>query len=680
MGSVHRARDRATGREVALKLMLRASNAESRERFLREGQLTAGLRHPGIVAVHSAGECQGVPYLAYELVPDARTFADVLAEEPLGSDRALDLLAQAAEALGHAHAAGVVHRDVKPENLLVDAEGRLKVADFGVASAADLERLTQTGAIVGTPHYMSPEQLFPDQPLSPATDVWALGVILYEVLTGERPFKTDQVFELMTQVRSGAPPVRRANPEAHRALAALCDRALHSTPQRRPAGGAAFAAALRSARAERDAGVSAGPPRALLAAGLATLLLGAAAAFALWGPDPAKAPPEVAPPSRGAAALPEPATASADHTDSHAGSGRSAASASLARARSLRRGRPAALWRWLRAHPDDARQPQVTRELDALAAKEPLATLPHVDAPHHVRVRLWTPDLLTTTGPDRASTWRLPGLERADLATVSLRTLARVDQRWLLNRGHLEWVDDAGERTKIPGSVALTKLEVLPDGETLLTWTTERAVRVAIQGGEVLTTYLNESPTRVRYVTLAPDGKTVVVGRGDHYGGEVMRNGLIQTFDLQTGEQRARVPTMSPIMQIVFAPNQALGAYATARGGVHLCDLEFAHVARLAGPDDDPARDSALVVEAHDAATVGVAFSPDGATLVSAGLSKRSPARGHLRVWQVDTRRLRSSAPLLAPPADLSLSPNGRLAAVGFQDGTAQVWWVPALD
>jgi serine/threonine-protein kinase len=214
MATVLRARDVASGREVALKLADVVTDEPQRlERFRREGQIAASLRHPGIVGVHSAGDAGGRPWIAFELVEGARAI-DAVARE-LDAPRRVALVRDAARALGHAHARGVVHRDVKPENLLVDREGRVRVADFGVALMGGQDRLTRTGAAVGTPSYMAPEQVAGERgDVGPWTDVWGLGVVLHEVLTGELPFPARSAGELVAAIcsRDVPPPSRRGAP------------------------------------------------------------------------------------------------------------------------------------------------------------------------------------------------------------------------------------------------------------------------------------------------------------------------------------------------------------------------------------------------------------------------------------------------------------------------------------
>jgi serine/threonine-protein kinase len=244
MGVVYRAWDPALARHVALKVMTSRPTAGRLERFRREGELAAALDHPGIVRVHSAGDVDGCPFLACALVEDCRTLDVVVKLVDLR--RRVELLRDAARALGHAHARGVTHRDVKPSNLLVGRDGVLRVADFGLATGRDVERLTETGAFVGTPGYTPPEQMHVGADgIGPRADVWALGVVLYEALTGALPFELTSINAYIAQVRADAPrpPSARA-PEVPAALDAICLRALARDPGRRFKDGDAFADAL----------------------------------------------------------------------------------------------------------------------------------------------------------------------------------------------------------------------------------------------------------------------------------------------------------------------------------------------------------------------------------------------------------------------------------------------------
>jgi len=290
MGAVYRAVDEASGRTVALKVLTCELDPRQRERFRREGEVTARLRHPGIVGIHDAGTMGGRPFIAYELVEGGRTFEGLLEDRGASLRVRLEALRDAAQAVGFAHRAGVVHRDLKPANLLIDAEGRVKVADFGLARAEGADRMTQTGAMMGTPVYMAPEQVQADRDVGPGADVWALGVLLYQVLTGELPFEGDSFYELAARIIDADPALPRGRvPAVAPELEAVCLKALEGEPTRRYADAGGLAADLEGAltTGEVSAVVSGlrvrrwlrRRGRALLAAG--ALLLAVAGAAAL---------------------------------------------------------------------------------------------------------------------------------------------------------------------------------------------------------------------------------------------------------------------------------------------------------------------------------------------------------------------------------------------------------------
>jgi predicted Ser/Thr protein kinase len=287
-GVVYRARE-PTGREVAVKVLLETTpSPERRERFLREGQIAASLKHPGLVPIHLCWVHAGRLCLAYELVRGCRTFRESLGD----LDRAdrLRLLAEAGEALGHAHARGVVHRDVKGDNILIDAEGRARVADFGIASAQDLEPMTKTGQALGTPYAMAPEQFSSAKSVTPAADVWSLGVLLYEALTGTPPFEGENLVALAIKIDAASPAAPRSvDPTVPAAVEEVCLRTLRREPADRYPDGSAFAAALRQALAG-EAPAGSGPPAALKWAALA-LAASLAGGLILWtGQDPPPTP------------------------------------------------------------------------------------------------------------------------------------------------------------------------------------------------------------------------------------------------------------------------------------------------------------------------------------------------------------------------------------------------------
>ncbi len=245
MGVVYRARELASGREVALKVLLDPSHPTRLQRFRREAELTASLEHEGVVRVLDAGDLEGRPFIAYELVDGATTLADDPWIQPLRTR--VERIRDAARALGHAHAQGIVHRDVKPENVLVSRDGRVKVADFGLAVAQDVQqRLTRTGTMLGTPAYMPPEMLRgkkDDQ--GAASDVWALGVLLYRALTGRMPFEGATLADLAGAVIDhDPPPPSRLNPAVDGDLDAVALRCLEKDVRGRLPHGEALALEL----------------------------------------------------------------------------------------------------------------------------------------------------------------------------------------------------------------------------------------------------------------------------------------------------------------------------------------------------------------------------------------------------------------------------------------------------
>jgi tetratricopeptide (TPR) repeat protein len=280
MGAVFRATDLRAHRSVALKVVLSTQRAVSVQRFVREGQVVATLKHPGIVGVHDALLLEGVPCLVYELVEGAHTLDEAFAALTLAER--LELVVELADALAHVHDEGLVHRDVKPENVLVDAAGRARLTDFGIVFGVDLERLTVTGGAVGTPAYMAPEQIAGERSaIGPHTDVWALGVILYEALTGELPFSGDSGFQLFFQALQAppTPPSEIATERIPPGVQSVCLHALAKAPAERYPNARSFRDALAAALAGRAHGLPAWQRSWVLAGGL-LCMAGLALAFA----------------------------------------------------------------------------------------------------------------------------------------------------------------------------------------------------------------------------------------------------------------------------------------------------------------------------------------------------------------------------------------------------------------
>ena len=261
MAEVWCVEDEVLGRRVALKLLggRFTSDPEFRERFRREAQAAAGLTHPNIVSIFDRSEWDGQPYIAMELV-DGRTLKELVTERgPLDPSIAVNLTEQVLRALGYAHKRGIVHRDVKPQNVIIDAEGQAKVADFGIARAGHSE-MTETGAIVGTVAYLSPEQA-QGQPVDRRSDLYSAGVVLYELLTGRVPFEGEAAVSVALKHVSERPvPPGQLHPGISPALEAVVMRAMEKDPARRFQSAEEFIAALENARRAPTRPIVAEPP------------------------------------------------------------------------------------------------------------------------------------------------------------------------------------------------------------------------------------------------------------------------------------------------------------------------------------------------------------------------------------------------------------------------------------
>jgi eukaryotic-like serine/threonine-protein kinase len=242
MAKVLLAHDVELGREVAVKLLDErlAADESFRARFAREARVAAGLSHPNVVTVFDVGDADGRPFIVMELVTGRTLEERLLQEGALSANDVLAIARQVCAGLEHAHANGLVHRDLKPGNLIEREDGTVKIADFGIARAVEGTELTETGAIVGTAAYLAPEQAEAGE-VTPATDLFALGVVLYELLTGRQPWKVESLAALAGRREAPPPELPADTPPG---LRTAIERCLRPDPEDRPSSAAEVARLL----------------------------------------------------------------------------------------------------------------------------------------------------------------------------------------------------------------------------------------------------------------------------------------------------------------------------------------------------------------------------------------------------------------------------------------------------
>ncbi|NMB11853.1 MAG: Stk1 family PASTA domain-containing Ser/Thr kinase, partial [Firmicutes bacterium] len=258
MALVYRAKDRLLHRWVAVKILREqyASDEDFVERFRREAQAAASLSHPNVVNIYDVGEVQNTYYIVMEYVRGINLKELIRKEGKLTPELSVDIALQVAAALGHAHRNHLVHRDIKPHNILITDEGRVKVTDFGIARAVSTSTLTQTGLVIGSVHYFSPEQARGGVS-SEQSDIYSLGIVLYEMLTGTVPFTGETPIAVaLQQLQDPVPSPRKLDPSIPKPLEDVILKALAKEPQERFRSAEEFIQALQKTGIETDVSVA----------------------------------------------------------------------------------------------------------------------------------------------------------------------------------------------------------------------------------------------------------------------------------------------------------------------------------------------------------------------------------------------------------------------------------------
>jgi eukaryotic-like serine/threonine-protein kinase len=615
MGVVYKARHQRLGRPVALKMLSPQGEADPEylERFRTEAEAVARLQHPNIVQIYDIGEVHGEPYLALELLEGGR-LTDRTGRAPQPPREAARLTETLARAVHHAHAQGVIHRDLKPSNVLLATDGTPKISDFGVAKRLDVTpeaapALTSTGSIIGSPGYLAPEQAEPRlTPLGPATDVYALGGILYELLTGRAPFQGATVVETVLQTLNAEPvPPARLQPGVPPDLETVCLKCLEKQPARRYGSAADLAADLARflageptrarplSRAARLGKWARRRPAVAALAGLSAFLLLAGLALAGW--PWARAEARAAAEAR---AKDEARTAQAAAEQQRQAAQRQSREVERALARmALERGQ------------DLCQQGEVGSGLLWLARALRLAERAEAGAPEGlpslqptIRTNLaaWSPRLVRALGG-------------ADHGCIVNAVAFHPDSRAVLVG---TWGSPRGKLG--PGQAYLWGPDTGKTGPTL-----------------------DHPQAIVLCVAVSPDGRLALTGSAPFPPRDGQPPAAARLWDRATGRLLGEpLPHPGPVWAVAFSPDGKQFATACADGQVRLWDTATRR------PDGQ-----AL---GHRGAALAVAYSPDGQTLLL-GTQTYAALR-----WDVATRRqagkpLPHGGPVLA----VAWGPGGKL-------------------
>ncbi len=678
MGVVYRARQRSLNRLVAIKLIQGTDSPAEVQRFRNEAQTVADLDHPQIVAVHEVGEHEGQLYFSMRLVEGGSLaqHLDRFAADPRSAAR---LVGSVARAIHHAHQRGILHRDLKPSNILLDAEGRPHVTDFGLAKRVQADSsLTQSGALIGTPSYMAPEQTTGQRGLvTTATDVYGLGAVLYALLSGHPPFRGDTVLDTLVLVREQEPePPSRANPRVDRDLETICLKCLQKEPRKRYASAEALADDLQrlldgqpiqarpAGRLERLLKWVKRRPlwAALLGVSCAAALTLAALSAWLWSTvldrDAALATAQTATASAQAseARTRQFLYAAAYQTLSQQwkrGDLRSMRALLDQHRRDAEQGAkgPSFEWRYFSRLADGAGHRTLSGhrgEVRAVAVAPDGRTL--ATGGHDTTVQLWD-----------SSTWKIRLTLRGHTSPITAlaflsdgTTLATIEERNLVHY----WDPITGQEQGPPFHVSgpVKQMCLSADGQSLAAALSNRVWGVEIWDRRTGKMRCSWPRTLFNVLAFSPDGQIVAGAAG----------GEFTSWDTRMHDTIAQWGHEHRIFTLAFSHDGRSIAKGLAKGTVH--------VSKIVGPmrvhsDEPPVQ----MLIGGIAPVWSLAFSPDD-EMVAAG-----DEEGVVRVWTLRTGSLRN---IFKGHTDrvltLAFTPDGRTLVSGGADGTARIWDVAA--
>jgi serine/threonine protein kinase len=695
MGVVYRALDLKANREVALKVLLGTAQPKRLARLEREGVLSAALRDPGIVQVHDAGEVSGCAYLAFELVPNARTLDEVL--PTLGMRGRIEALRDVARALGVAHREGIVHRDVKPQNVLLGDDGRIRVADFGLATASSLESLTQSGALLGTPLYMPPETVnFKRDKVEPQQDVWALGVMLYEALTNEFPFLAASFVELIGLITQGNfTPPREIAPAVPTELEAICLKALEVAPSDRYPDGNALADDLDAWLAGDAVSVNTPswirqalglrkrhPVASAVAFTVPILMLAATALIQVASPKPTVVAQET--PASTPETSPTPTPVNTRPKPSAKWLAEGERSWHAIRRDPDRRGRAARAEVWLETFAEHPLAPKV----DALAQKDrrryPRGVAIHTEEKVYATIGCLIDGALITVVNDSIQhrsladykttrSWAFP-------QQTAVRTVAQRGRGFLAAGDHsVLWivpsidpnVSDL-EMTKIDLDPKLSRfgeLRLLPGGDRVLLRTLHTVIEIDLDSKTEVRRLTHKG--RLRALAVTPSGQTVATSiAGDRI---TALGGSLNIWDLAREERTRTIPTSSTVSALTYLPDGETLVAGFTSGQIIFYTVAGKKLRELTSPGSSRGI-LGPVSAAHIGRIRGLVPSRDGSVLYSLADGRSELDPGVLRRWSLPDGVSTHSVTLELRPYSMSPNPDRSLLAISAFGGRAEVW------